>query len=406
MRRTARDRTKDQPKPVERIELSEGHPRRKLILVCVLVLIAAAAFAYGVHQLLTVDSGWQTVQVTKSDAPDCSGDFVFQYDLSGSATPTADFKAVTLIYAELTKDGYALFHPTQEQAGIVNVAYLNAHPNEEVTVEPLLYESFRAMAGTRYLYLGPVYAMHQALCFSADDEEAAQYDPDRNPEIAAFYRDVAAYAADPAAIELELLGENRVRLNVSEEYLRYGEENGVEAYIDFGWLTNAFLIDAFAERLTAEGYTAGCISSYDGFIRCLDRRQTVYSLNLFVRQGNTVSKPGRMDYTGPRSLVVLRDYPMNSQDTGRYYEASDGRLLTCYIDPADGQSKSALHELYAYAETASCAQLALAMAPAYLADRFDAAALEAITEAGGDYLYYADGGFRHSEASLTLQDPE
>lgn len=388
MNRTARDKTLDRPKPVERIELSEGNSRRKLILVCVFLAIALAAFGYGISQMLRTEAGWTTIQVQGSSSLDCSRDFVFQYDFTGDRHASSDAKAMTRYYTELCQYAFIQFHPSRQWEEYRNVAYLNAHPNETVQVDPLLYRSLEAMEGTRYLYLGPVYEMARAMFYSASDEEAASYNPELDPAMKDFYRETAAFASDPDSVDVELLGNNQVCLKVSDRYLRFCEENGTRMFLDFAWMTNALIADYFADQLMASGYTSGCISSFDGFCRCLDSREILYSLNLYTWQDDHFALAGTADYRGPMSAAVLRDYPVSAEDTVHYYRSPDGSSFSIYLDPADAVNRSGIHEIYGLSENMTCAQLALAMAPVFISREADLSMLKAfdaqwITADGG-----------------------
>ena len=56
------------------------------------------------------------------------------------------------------------------------------------------------------------------------DYEAENFDPLLDADVKAYVDAATAFAADPDAVSLELLGDGQVRLNVSEEYLRFAEE--------------------------------------------------------------------------------------------------------------------------------------------------------------------------------------
>ena len=109
-----------------------------------------------------------------------------------------------------------------------------------------------------------------------------------------------------------------------------------------------------------------------------------------------------MDYSAPKSLVSLRNYPMSGLDTGRYYSFSDGRIVTSMIDPADGQSKSALHNLVSYSESLSCGQLALRVMPVFVADTFSEDALNALTQQGIYSVWFEGREICHNQPDLKL----
>ena len=66
--------------------------------------------------------------------------------------------------------------------------------------------------------------------FEVDAEnevEAASYDPVQNPELVADMAELAAFANDPAMIDIQLLDNHQVKLMVAEEYLSFVKDNNV-----------------------------------------------------------------------------------------------------------------------------------------------------------------------------------
>ena len=203
-------------------------------------------------------------------------------------------------------------------------------------------------------------------------------------------------------VNLETLGDNRVRLTVSTEYLKFVEENETKTLLDFGWMKNAFIADYLADTLEAEGFTSGYLSSYDGFTRNLDRRGNEYAFNLFDRQGSDVNLPAKMRYTAPLSIVFLRDYPMGEQDKWHYYAFASGKIVTTFLDTADGLSKSACPNLVSYSGSLGCGEILMQTAPVFIADELDTRTLDALK---GKQLYSVwseDGKLQWNDPELIL----
>ena len=392
---------------VERVELSTTHAGLRLGLVILFLVIAGSAFAYGISALFTADPGWQVIEVSSSAAANCGGDFTLLYELGASGTAaTAEKRALVTVYTEAAVTAYRLFSTYESFEGVTNVYALNQHPNEILTVDDVLYKAFGLLEryGDRTVYLGPVYELYNGLFFCQDDWQTEDFDPYVNAEIAAYYAEAAAYTRDEASVQLELLGNGQVRLRVSEEYLAFARVNGISRFIDFSWTANAFIIDYLAQTLTERGYTHGSISSYDGFVRNLDGRALDYALNLYHFADGMIQSVGVMNYRGPESMVYLRDYPLNAEDSQRMYLRKTGEVRTSYLSIGDGRCKSAAHDLIGYSDTMGCAGLALQLAPIYVADTLDVPALEALTEVGiqsvrmdGHVIFATDPG-------LTLRD--
>ena len=347
-----------------RIELENAKPTKLRIALIVLALVvAAAAFTAGIRALLDQGSGWQTVDAYP-EGVDCSGDFVLQYYFGeGGASDTVSSKKLSGLYTLALEEAREAFYPQGALAAV------NASPNEAVEVPSALYQALEKIeaAGDRSVYLAPVYALYGQVFLTEDEDEARRLDPTYNGELGAYAAEVAAFASDPDAVCVELLGEDRVQLRVSEEYLAFAEENGIEAFLDFGWMTNAFIADHVAETLLRGGYTTGYLASFDGFTRTLGPAGMNYSLNLFHREGTEILLPAVLDYAAPVSIVSLRDYPMSEADRWHYFTYSDGSVTTVFADPATGLSRSSLSELTVYAESSGCVELLLAAAPVFIA---------------------------------------
>ena len=407
MGRTARD-NRDLPHlpPVERIELSWENYKLRIVAAVVFLIVGAAALTYAFTTFLGQEAGWQTIQAN-SQTPSCAGDFQFLYELgAGEASATAESRTLTPIYTQAAETAYRLFNSSEGFEGVTNVWTLNQNPNEVLTVDEPLYEAFELIGryGDRSVYLGPVYEIYDDLFLCEEDWQTQDFDPFVNPQAAAFHAEVAAFARDPASVDVELLGEGQVRLKVSEEYLAYAEANEFDRFVDFYWLTNAFIVDYLAEVLTEQGYTRGSLSSVDGFIRNLDSREVSYGLNLYGRTDSGTISAAVMQYGGPRSIVSLRSYPLSGQDRRYYYQLASGEVRTPYLDTADGLCRSAADSLVCYSDSAGCAETLLRMIPLYIADTLETETLSALAD-GGIYAVWPEGStICHTDPELVLTD--
>ena len=211
------------------IELEAPGSKRKLwirvALVVTLIAIAISAFSYAIGNLISAETGYQTIECTAS-AANCSSEFVFTYNIGVSGiSPTAELKAVTNLYNEKAAFYYRLFHPDEKFDDVVNVASLNTSPNVKMKIPEELYNCLeKAVAdGTRSLFLGPVYAYYETLFSSSNDEDAATWDPAKNEDLAREYAETLAFASDSAHISVELKG-GEATLRVSDEYLAFAKE--------------------------------------------------------------------------------------------------------------------------------------------------------------------------------------
>lgn len=408
MRRTAKDnRDLPHPDPVEKIELSEDRVGLRLVLLVVLIVMAGVAFAGAVSGLFSPRSGWQAIQVNTSAGPTCGDEFTFLYDLGSSgAVLHAESRELTDLYSQACRKAFQVFHTLESFEGVTNLRDINLHPNETLTVDEALYRALETVkeSGDRTVYLGPVYARYGDLFHCTDESQLLDFDPYLSGEVRESYAADAAFAGDPQAVDVRLLGNGQVCLYVSEEYLAYARREGIDTFLDFGWLKNAFIADYLAEVLTENGYTNGSISSYDGFSRCLDSRGVTYAQNIYDRVDGVIYPAAVMEYTQPMSLVSLRSYPINEQDRERFYPLKSGEIRTMYLDPADGLCRSAVQDLLCYSKTASCAETALRAASVYVADALDTQAVKGLAD-GGVYSVYSEGRVLYAtDPELTLTE--
>lgn len=406
MGRTARDnRDRPHPKPVEKIQLSEENVVRRLIAAAIVLVIGGAALAYAFTQLMAPETGWQAIEVNTSLGASCADELVFLYELGGGSMPvTAENRAVRQLYSEACRKLFQLFHTVESFEGVTNLRDVNLHPNETLTVDDALYQAFEAVQrhGDRTIYLGPVYARYGDLFYCTDDAQLVDFDPYRSDEVREEYKAYAAFAQDPQAVDLRLLGDNQVCLTVSEEYLAFARQEGIERFLDFGWLKNAFIVDYLADLMTENGYTHGSISSYDGFSRNIDGREVSYSQNVFDMVDGSVYPAGQMSYRGPMSIVYLRDYPMNDMDRYWIYQMENGEVRSSYLDPVDGLCRSAVHDLICYSQALSCAEIALQTAPIYVADTLDVQALEGLVKDGIQSIRCEDRKILGTDSNLKI----
>lgn len=376
-------------RPVEKASLSEKHIHFRFIMTIVLIVVAVTAFTYGIMSFLKKDVGWRSIEAHPSAQTTCTQEFVFQYNIGDSGVAaSAEHKLLTKAYTEAADTAYKIF-TNESFEDVNNIAYLNKHVNEVVSIDPALYQAFELLEeyDSTYLYLAPIYEMYRGLFISTDDFDAEAYDPYRNSEIRDYFTDITEFANNPEMIHLELLGDGQVKLVVSEAYVSYAKENGITEYIDFFWLKNAFVLDYMVDVLRTQGYTKGSISSFDGFSATLDNSGTEYSFNIYDRVENQVYSAAVMTYTKPMNIVNFKNYPAEALDVVNYYEYENGEIRTPFVDSRDGFCKSAVNNLVVFSETRSCAEAALAAYGVYVADQFEAAAATALTEHAMDVIY-------------------
>lgn len=407
MRKNGRD-NRPYVKPVKRIELSEKNIKLRWIAIVVLLSVAVVAILTGLVSALNTEPGWQAVEVS-SDQANCGSEFSLMYDFSeaGSAA-TAQYKQLTSLYSEAAVNAYRIFTPDVLEDSLFNVAYLNAHVNETVTVDETLYRALALVAKyeDRHVFTAPAMVEYNRVFLCENEGEAARYVPANNSETASWLAELAKYVRDPEMISLEVLGGNQVRLKVSDAYLAFAKENEIETFLDFGWMKNAFIADYLADVLTENGYTNGYLSSYDGFTRNLDNRGQTYTMNLFDAQGVEIYMPTRMYYSRPMSIVFLRSYPLDELDRWHYFAFENGEVVTALLDPADCMSKSSTENLVSYSTEYGCAEILLQTAPLFVVESFESDEVNALAESGIYSIWFEGWTQKYNDASIILEANE
>lgn len=374
----------------EDIEVSQERVKLRIALLIVVFAVTLISLSYGFSSLFSTEPGVTIITALSSGSPNCGGDFTFYYNLGqGSVSATAEQKAIKKLYSKTVTDAYRLFNADTDFEGCVNLWYIKEHVNEEITVDPALYEAFVLLAesNTRYHYLAPVYEIYQSLFMCENDFETLEFDPFLNAELREFYAETVGYINNPDDISLELLGDNVLCLRVSDDYLNYAGDNGINRFIDFFWMKNGFISDYIAGVMLENGYTRGTLISYDGFAINLDDT-TEFSYTLYRRDGVVISAAETLRFTGPVSIVYLHDYPLGNGDGVNYYVREDGAVRFPFIDTADGMCKSASPELAASSKDMGCAEIMLRLVPLYVTDAINYTALQALTQEGiTTYLY-------------------
>ena len=393
-------------KPVTRIELSGENFTLRWILIVLLLAVAVTALFVGITSMMETEAGWKAIEVS-SDEVNCSQDFQFYYDLGADGdSATVENKLLTTLYSQATEDAHMIFSAYDQKDGVNNVRYLNEHVNEIVTVDETLYNALELIVryDNRHIFMAPVNVEYNRVFTASSDSEAAAYDPARNPDVMAYVEEIVSYAGDPEMISLEILGDNQVQLNVAEEYLAFAEEEEIVTFLDFSWMTNAFIIDYIAEVLAEGGYTRGYLVSYDGFTRNLDARGETFHQNVFDYLDGTIYVPAALSYNKPISMVFLRSYPVADEDQWHYYRYEDGSVASLLLDPADGVNKTAAHDLISYSyEAEGCGEMLMQLIPVFIADKFDAEALSALTSNGIYSVWSEDRELLYNDSELVLE---
>lgn len=363
------------------MEVSDKHLTLRLVAAAFFFVVAVTAIVYGVKELLRTPTGWQEID-GGSSATSCASDFTLLYDVgSGSSSAKDELRRLKAAYSAAAERAYKLFSADEEFEGVGNPAALNGHLNEAVELDPELYEALELVeaSGDRTVYLGPALEVYEGIFYCTEDWQRDDFDPMTNKELAALMAKIAAFASDPESVGIELLGDNRARLNVSDEYANFLEAETLTRVMDFGWTKNAFAADLIASSLIDAGLPHGCLTSYDGFTRNFDGRGTDFTVNVYALNDGGPVLAAKLDYSGPRSFVTYRDFPLSDEDVWQIAVRDDGTTRTRFLNLSDGLPHVSAHSLLVYGDSVGCGELALRTSRLYAAKEVSVAELGSVS---------------------------
>lgn len=402
--RNSRRSAKDHVRPVQKIELSDKNPKRRIIFAVLFLIFGMVCIGIGLMSALETETEWQEIEAS-TNKPNCASDFVLMYDFSDAGKNASTMsKALTNLYSEAVVTGHQIFSAYEREDGLCNVAYLNDHVNEIVTVEKPLYQALEQVvsSGDRHIYLAPAMERYRLVFSSESDEEAALYDPSTSQETARWLGELAKYVSDPEMIEVVLYDQCRAQLKVSEAYIAFAEEHEISILLDFDWMTNAFLADYLAQVLTENGFTSGYLSSYDGFTRNLDSRSNTYYVSLMTMGEDSVVIPAVMSYEGPMSLALFRNFSVSDSDTWHYYTYASGETATPYLEIESCLSKTSADSLLSYSAELGCGEILLQTIGLYASDTLDEQRLNRLDGQGIGSIWCEDKSIYYNNSDLKL----
>lgn len=390
-----------EPKPVESIEVSHKHTGLRFILFLVLIAVAIVGIALGIYFLLKVDKGWQMIEPRSSAKTNCSEDFSFYYYLDESAASNnSTIKALQNKYTELTVTLYQTFTPYESVSDVNNVYYVNHHKNEVIEVDPYLYTALQKASSSRFIFCAPVQEYYETLCMSTEDWKATELDAARNTETEALYLEILSYTNNSSHINIEFLGNNKIKLNVSQAYADFAAAHDIVNFVDFSYMKNAFIIDRMAKELTDAGFTKGLITSYDGYTRTLSEQQCTFDLFSSVEKKEYYA--GMIELGGNYASVNLHAFATNNKDRYLHYKYNDGTYAHCYFDLNDALSKCSVDGLILYSASKSCSDLISYALPVWIADSMDTATLASYKSSDINYVYTKGLKAHYSDANIRI----
>ncbi|MDO4377938.1 MAG: hypothetical protein Q4C64_02145 [Erysipelotrichia bacterium] len=363
-----------------KIEYTSKNLQLRKVLFIVFILVALFSFGIAAKNLFSWQPEYRIVENNVVDG----NEVILKY----CADSKAEYEAVKNIYNESYQKIYNLLDESSIYEGTNNIAYINAHPNQKIKVDGLLYEQLNLLAeyDNNSIALAPIYELYKGM-FSCDaDYQLVDYDPLLNAEIAEYVQKLLSFINDKNHLSIELFEDNYVELHVSDQYRQFAQENDINSYIDFYWLKNSFIIDYIAQQLLASGYDQGVLSCYNGYFRFLSNDALTYHYYDLVSD-DSIELIADLNYAQPVAGVQYRSYRLLDFDFLINYTLENGEKRTCYIDNKDGLSKAPLSSLNIYSYQDNCTNLLLKSMKYYITDNFKWEELDK----QDFYYYYLEG---------------
>ena len=332
----------------------EKRNRLHTVVFLVAVGIAVVCLLFGVVKLGRKDAGFETVTATlEENERIAAADIQFVYCFDGSSGEIkATMKALGAAYSPALLRVYRLLDADTEYEGINNIAALNAHIGEELSVSEELYRVLlEAQALTReekgYNVFGG--ALSRAWEQIRILEEPEGFDPLRDETQRERLERLREASGDLTNFSLTVVDEatRTVRLEVSESYLallRELEQGG--PILDLGLLHDAFELRLLGEAMEAQGYRNGFFSMQSGAVLVLPDCSGL-TLCLYGRAEGEVSPAATLPGEGGAGVSQMRAFADREEEPD-YYEI-DGLLRHPWL-PASGEYRNLLLSALVMAE--------------------------------------------------------
>lgn len=326
--------------------------KKHLILRIILFVVFLAGGITGIvigctYKSTHVDKGWTLIE--SSDGENSASNFVLNYYFSSDnkRENAKESKELTNAYTTYCNDAYIMFNPYKHFNGVNGVFFINAHPNTDVKVETPFYNTLKKVKdnNTDALFLAPIYDSYENLFNAKTDAEAKEADPYFNNDLKDYYSEIKTYINN-GDISLELKEDNIVRLNISDSYLSYCNQNGISNYFNFNYLYNAASIDYIADKLIANNFKNFKLYSYEGYFRIHladSTLSTTYIPRTFYN--NLIVPEANATFNTSITLVEFKTFPITELED--YYLYDDKTFAHHFIND-EGLYSSCTSSLYVY----------------------------------------------------------
>ena len=299
-------------------DLEESHSYVKVMIIGGILLLAATLILLTVvKNAVEVEPGWYSVaSAEQTEAPLYDSGIHFTYYFEGESTPIrSQQKALAAAYSEKLLEIRKLLDPKTAYGDLVNLAWLNQHPNEAVAVDETLFAILKDAQTDWNPCAGALWAEWQSITVLSD---AAEYDPLVNSESRSRMAELTAAVngADAPVLELDEAGHTAC-LRLSEAYQAAAAAGEYAPALDLGYLTEAYAILYVRDALEAEGWKTGYFTTDSGLSLAMSQvPEGQYALPGL--EGTTPVRLCAVEMKPGSAACALRTFRISEEEPGYY----------------------------------------------------------------------------------------
>ncbi len=317
-------------KDIKEIEVSTKHLGLRITGFVLALVIAVAAFGYGVSRIGHKDPGYYNIEADASDeVPFYRNGINLTYRFDGKSDEIkAEMNSLKAVYGSVLLSSYKLLDCDNEYSGYANIATLNKNLGKEIELgDELMWIISDAYTKTlekkgMNLFAGALISEWDSI-LSLD--ELGDFDPADNPQIAKRLSELAEKTSELSAFSITKTAENKVKISIDSGYLEFLKSNGYTgSIITTGRMTEAYRLKLIRDELEKNGYTNGYLYSSSGLTLSLsghdDGEYAIYGLD---DEGDTIRYAGITAGKNAASSF-LRSFPLTKGET-MYHDLGSGK---------------------------------------------------------------------------------
>lgn len=235
------------------------------------LIIAVGSITLGVSKLIAKPAGYYEMSAyPNQEDPLYSKGIELHYYLDGSSGAIKEQKKlIENTYSIALERAYKLLNCDTEYDIYKNIAYINNHPGEAVTVNDELLSVLKdaynkTLEAKGYnMFAGALYRHWQSILILDD---VSEFDPVYNSDEKERISNLSSVTEDLANFGLSFEG-NAVTFNVSKDYLKYLSDNEEsESIIDLNLLHDSYVVTIVVAALEKDGFNNGYIVTDSGIV--------------------------------------------------------------------------------------------------------------------------------------------